>query len=324
MRSWVRCLCLSLAAAGAVITLGDFSAAGAQGTQALRSFNSPLGYSVSFPSAWTAGTPNTSTNPNIKSDLNYQSPDFQSFIFAVVDTSGLLDPLTLLNSYAADPPANDWGYVASTPSVRSVPGAQSAYIMSASSTYKGDTPWNDYDLVASAPRGLYQLHVAQTASYAAAHQSELSAILNSFQIGATNPSGPSNAAPSGAPQLVSPPLSNTITTAPPPQPQPTNPPARSNGIQRNGAGDSQIGTVVNSTGALRVCVQASGSSPTGLFGPDATLFIEMAPSSPGFDFQNIDMVGNPGCQTVSLQSGTYTASVVATDWTKWSVTITPS
>lgn len=170
----------------------------AQTPEAFSTHTSQLGYSVGLPSSWTARPTPAPTSPSIHADLNYASPDLQSFAYVTTDTSGLLTPMDVLNSYATDPSPNDWGYVASSPRPWPVTGAQSAYLMSSTSSYKGGTQWDDYDLAAAAAGALYDLHVSQTVVYATNHSSELSTILSSFRVGLSNVGAAASSAPATA------------------------------------------------------------------------------------------------------------------------------
>jgi hypothetical protein len=97
--------------------------------------------------------------------------------------------------------------------------------------------------------------------------------------------------------------------------------------QRTGKGDSPVGKFTNSTGSFQICLNATGVSPSGSYGPDATVFIEMVdgtgPNQNSYDSDDIDIPGNPGCQLDTLEPGDYTVKVLATPWTSWSVAVYP-
>lgn len=99
-------------------------------------------------------------------------------------------------------------------------------------------------------------------------------------------------------------------------------------LSRSGRGDGSVGQFRNPTGSFQICVNAVGRSSSGDYGPDATVFIEMVHGTGtdaySYDSDDIDMAGNPGCESDTLDPGTYSVKVVATSWTSWSVAVYPS
>jgi hypothetical protein len=93
-------------------------------------------------------------------------------------------------------------------------------------------------------------------------------------------------------------------------------------FQASGSGDSDTRTFNLPTGSANVCVTLSGQSPSGLFGPDASLFFYEPGGSPG------GIIGDytsSGCQIGEAIDGpgSYYIEVVATPWTHWSITVDP-
>ena len=91
-------------------------------------------------------------------------------------------------------------------------------------------------------------------------------------------------------------------------------------LQASGAGNDDTRDFSLSTTAAYVCVQVSGTSPSGAFGPDASFFFEQPNGGTGDASAEFT---TSGCKTFHpfQAPATYYLHVIATPWTHWSVTV---
>jgi hypothetical protein len=99
--------------------------------------------------------------------------------------------------------------------------------------------------------------------------------------------------------------------------------ASSDLLYASGSGSLQTVAFTSGGSKVNVCWTVSGQSPSGAFGPSVAFFLKPAgtgPWGPEFDVEQAAQA----CSTVSLAAGVYVVNVIATPWTQWSLTLTPS
>ena len=88
----------------------------------------------------------------------------------------------------------------------------------------------------------------------------------------------------------------------------------------SGSGTTETANFSVPTAAAYVCVQASGQSPSGSFGPSISLDFWQASGTIETSPSNFD---NGGCKIIHLSDGPgrYYLHIIATAWTNWSITV---